>query len=428
MIVSMKQLFCILSVLAVSMPLLAQVPLWDLAKNKIPADLNHGAVLEADGTVLVGGEHYFGLPADVFPDQRNFTVQVSVSFPELIEDTTFHALLKQPKEGEDTGFGLTCINGRSGTRIYRPIINGMHIGGIRTPFEKNRSYTFTVAVRDGSAAYYLDEVPGIKHFTLVLPNNEPMWVGKKLMPREKPFAAAKISALKVYGADYHYKSPKEKVTSEPRGAVAGKNWMVDAPTVTDPKRPKLLFYGDSISGGYRQHLLPALEGKVYAYHWAHFVGGLDPKADQVIRQGAAVADFDWVFFNNGLHSLSWTEDKASDEQIAETTRAIVRGFKTGAPRAKLFWLATTPHTARRSEPSKPVDALGDKNAVVLRINRIAEQVMKEEGVEVMDMYTPLAAKLELAAGDEYHWQSPAYKIISDAILSKLEASLKLQAP
>ena len=106
----------------------------------------------------------------------------------------------------------------------------------------------------------------------------------------------------------------------------------------------------------------------------------------------------------------------------------MRGFKTGAPRAKLFWLATTPHTARRSEPSKPVDALGDKNAVVLRINRIAEQVMKEEGVEVMDMYTPLAAKLELAAGDEYHWQSPAYKIISDAILSKLEASLKLQAP
>ena len=41
------------------------------------------------------------------------------------------------------------------------------------------------------------------------------------------------------------------------------------------------------------------------------------------------------------------------------------------------------------------------------------------------MYTPFAAKLELAAGDEYHWSSPAYKMISDAILAKTHEVLKL---
>lgn len=102
----------------------------------------------------------------------------------------------------------------------------------------------------------------------------------------------------------------------------------------------------------------------------------------------------------------------------------MRGFKAGAPRAKLFWIATTPHTARRAEPSKPVTALGDKNPVVLRINRLAEQVMKEEGVEVIDMYTPLAARLDLAAGDEYHWSGPAYKMIADAIVAKTNEALK----
>jgi hypothetical protein len=423
----MKFLLCFLVTCGIPFSLLAQSPIWELGKNKIPDDLNHGAVQEADGSVSVGGGRYFGVPASAFPDQKNFTVEVRVSFPELAEDTMLNVLLKQPREGVDTGIGLTCIHGRASFRAYRPIINGMHIGAIRTPFEVGRDYTFTVAVRNGSAAYYLNEVPGSKHFTLVLPNEEPMWVGKKLMDRERPFAAAKIASLKVYGADYEYKSPKEKVSAEPRGAVAGKNWMIDAPTVIDPKRPKLLFYGDSISGGYRQHLLPALEGKVYAYHWAHFVGSLDPKIDQLIEQGAAVAEFDWIFFNNGLHSLSWTEDRATDEQIAETTRGIVRGFKKGAPKAKLFWIATTPHTARSSAPGKPVDALGDKNSVVLRINRIAEQVMQQEGVEVLDVYTPLAAKLELASGDEYHWHGPAYKIISDAVLSKLDAVLKGQA-
>lgn len=410
--------------LSAQSPAQAQAPLWDLAKDKIPTELNHGATRAADGAMTIGGDNYFGLPPTAFPDQKNFTVQVTVSFPELTDDTSLNVLLKQRADGEDTGLGLTCIYNPN-WKVYRPIINGMHIGGLRTSFQPNTPYTFTVAVRNGSPSYYLNDVPGGQYFTLLLPNDEPMWVGKKLLPKEKPFPAAQISALKVYGSDFAYKSPKEKVNAEPRGAIAGKNWMIDAPTIVDPARPKLLFYGDSISGGYRQYLLPALEGKVYAYHWTGFIGGLDPKVDALIKQGAAIADFKVIFFNNGLHSLSWTPEKATDQQIIDTQRAIVRGFKTGAPQAKLFWIATTPHTARRSEPGKPVDALGDKNPVVQRINRLSEQVMKEEGVEIIDMYTPLAAKLDLAAGDEYHWSGPAYKMISDAIVAKTTEVLKL---
>jgi lysophospholipase L1-like esterase len=421
----MKRLLSALLLAGFSAMLSAQTPLWDLAKDKIPAALNHGVVQATDGSVTVGGENYFGIPPAAFPDQLNFTVQVTVTFPELTDGTTMHVLLKQKKDGEDTGLGLTFLNFPT-FQAHRPIINGMHIGDKRLKLQPNTPYAFTVAVRKGSPTYYLNEYPTGQYFVLLLPNDEPMWVGKKLLPREKPFPVAKITALKVYGADFAYKSPKEKATAEPRGAIAGKNWMVDAPTVVDSKRPKLLFYGDSISGGYRGHLLPALEGKVYAYHWVGFVGGLDTKVDGLIKQAASVADFDLVFFNNGLHSLSWTPEKATDQQIIDTTRAIVRGFKTGAPKAKLFWIATTPHTARRTEPGKPVTALGDKNPIVLRINRLAEQVMKEEGIEVIDMYTPLAARLDLAAGDEYHWSGPAYKIISDAIVAKTNEALKLK--
>jgi hypothetical protein len=422
----MTRTFLTLFALGMTGVLSAQVPVWDLGKDRIPDELNHGAARGGDGSMTVGGERYFGVPAAAFPDQKNFTVQVTVSFPQPVEDTSLNVLLKQRADGEDTGLGLSCIYGKADNwRVYRPIINGMHIGGIRTRFEADTPYTFTVAVRDGSASYYLNDIPGSRHFTLLLPNDEPMWVGKKLLPREKLFASATITALKVYGADFTYKSPKEKPAPEPRGAISGKNWMIDAPTVVDARRPKILFYGDSISGGYRQHLLPALEGRVYAYHWVHFVGGIDPKVDALLQKGAAVADFDCVFFNNGLHSLSWTPDKVTDEQIADTTRAIVRGFKTGAPRAKLFWISTTPHTARRSEGAKAVEALGEKNPIVLRINRIAEAIMKDEKVEVIDAYTPLAARLDLAAGDEYHWSSPAYKMVSDAIVAKTFETLHL---
>jgi hypothetical protein len=74
-----------------------------------------------------------------------------------------------------------------------------------------------------------------------------------------------------------------------------------------------------------------------------------------------------------------------------------------------------------------VEALGEKNPIVLRINRIAEAVMREEKVEVIDAYTPLAVRLDLAAGDEYHWSSPAYKIMSDAIVARTFETLHLAA-
>lgn len=395
----------------------APAPLWDLAKDRIPDDLRHGGIYHDDGAVSLKTDEWFGVPAAAFPDQRNFTVQVSVRFPELRDNTHLNLLLKQARDGEDTGFGLSCINSTN-WKVYRPIINGMHIGGQRISFQPETPATYTVTARDGMVAYYLNDALGSRHFALIIPNDEPLWVGRKLLPREQPFPATVITGLKVYGANFKFVSTTEKPTAEPRGGIAGKNWVIDAPTVVDVNRPKVLFYGDSISGGYRPALLKSLEGKAYAYHWVHFVGSLGDGAQSLIKEAAATADFKVIFFNNGLHSLSWTPEKATDQQIADTTRAIVRGFKAGAPQAKLYWIATTPHTARRPAPEKPVVALGDKNDVVLRINRIAAEVMQEENVEVIDMYTPLAARLDLAAGDEYHWSGPAYKIIADAVAAK----------
>ncbi len=56
--------------------------------------------------------------------------------------------------------------------------------------------------------------------------------------------------------------------------------------------------------------------------------------------------------------------------------------------------------------------------MVLGINRIAAEVMREEGVEVIDVYTPLAARLDLSAGDEYHWHGPAVELIAKAVADR----------
>jgi hypothetical protein len=163
----MKRLLFVLAAIGLSVSLSAQAPLWDLAKDKIPAALNHGAVQAADGSVTVGGENYFGVPPSAFPDQQNFTVQVTVTFPELTDGTTMHVLLKQKKDGEDTGLGLTFLNFPT-IQAHRPIINGMHIGDKRLKLQANTPYAFTVAVRKGSPTYYLNEALCFGNFVSLL--------------------------------------------------------------------------------------------------------------------------------------------------------------------------------------------------------------------------------------------------------------------
>jgi hypothetical protein len=103
-------------------------PRWDLARDTVPVDLRHGGTYRDDGTVSLAAGEWFGVPASAFPDQRNFTVQITVSFPEVVDGGHTNVLLKQRPDGEETGFGLSCLHGKpSWARFFRPIINGMHI-------------------------------------------------------------------------------------------------------------------------------------------------------------------------------------------------------------------------------------------------------------------------------------------------------------
>jgi lysophospholipase L1-like esterase len=136
------------------------------------------------------------------------------------------------------------------------------------------------------------------------------------------------------------------------------------------------------------------------------------------KELAKYRQFDYIVFNNGLHSLHWTEDKVSDSEIKEITRAILNGFRSGAPKAKIFWLATTPHTASRNEKGK-VESTGERNPIVQRINRLAAEVMAEEKIPVIDAYTLLVNRLDLASGDGYHWRGDAYQMMAEEIFKTL---------
>ncbi len=403
-------------------------PLWDLATDPIPAELQSGDIKVADGKVALTDGAAFAVPASAFPDQKNFTVQVTFSIRELVEQSLFTVMSKQSGGETDDGFTVDMnyrkepyYARRLGSYVNNIFMTASGIGGKEGP-QVDTPYTVTLAVRDGYATFYLDERPFKQCFMEMIPNDQPMWIGRNLKETDKPLPTV-ISSVKVYGPSFAYVSPKESKTDNPRGAVAGKGWALDVPKIEHEDWPKVLIYGDSISMGYRGSFIPEmLEQQVYVFHCVHFVGGEVPKA--ALTEMAGRYSFDAVVFNNGLHSLGWTPDKVPDQVVHDRMRDLAQCFKTGAPQARIFYLMTTPHTAPKPAKDQPVDQLGDKNDVVVRLNTISGQVMKEEAIEIIDVYSLLAEKLELASGDGYHWSSPAYEIITREITAKVLPVLK----
>jgi len=400
--------------------------LWDLAKNEIPAALQFGKIEKIDGKVALRDGTAFAVPAEAFPDPKNFTVQVTASLCELVQNSDFVAMSKQSRDADD-GFTFSMnyrdqpwYARRVAAYVNNIFMSANAIGGQKGP-QANTPYTFTLAVRDGAATFYIDDAPYKTCYMAMIPNREPMWIGRGRGQNPKTMPAV-VSAVRVYGPDFKYVSPKENVGENPRGAVAGKGWALDIPKIAHPEWPKVLIYGDSISMGYRGSFIPEmLKHDVYVFHCCHFVGGDVP--EQALTEMAGRYTFDAVVFNNGLHSLHWSPDKVSDAVVQDRMRKLTQCFKKGAPHAKIYYLLTTPHTSPRPLPDMPVERLGDKNDVVVRLNTLSGAVMKQEGIEVIDVYSILAKRLELAAGDGYHWQGPAYQIITDEIATRVLPAL-----
>lgn len=413
----MKRLTMLLFALAFAgLAAAEESPLWDLAKNDLPA------VEKTGGVVKLHDGASFAVPAEAFPDQKNFTVQVTLSLDALVQDSVFTVMNKQSGEKDD-GFAM-FFNYKDKpyyARQVNSVVNkilmvGGSLNGRNEP-EINKPCTFTLAVRNGLATFYIDDAPIKKCFMELVPNSGPMWIGRNDNPKSKTMPVT-VQSVKVFGPAYSYVSKKESTGQFPRGAVAGKGWALDVPKIEHPEWPKVLIYGDSISMGYSGSFIPEmLKKNVYTFHCVHFVGGDVP--EQALTEMAGRYKFDAIVFNNGLHSLHWTPAQVSDAVVLERMQKLTRCFKNGAPQAKIFYLMTTPHTAARPAPDKPVTALGDKNDVVLRLNTLSAQVMKQEGIEVIDAYALLAAHLDLASGDNYHWQTPAYQLLTQEIASRV---------
>ena len=162
-----------------------------------------------------------------------------------------------------------------------------------------------------------------------------------------------------------------------------------APSKDDPKLPRVLLVGDSISIGYTLPTRDFLKGKANL-HRIPTNGGPTTRGLANIDAWLGKSKWDIIHFNWGLHDLKYMgpkrenlfpKEKGGKPQVPladyekNLEKLVVRLKKTGA---KLIWRNTTP-----IPPGSKGRYVGDS----VKYNEAAARVMKRHGIPTHDLFT-----------------------------------------
>jgi len=161
------------------------------------------------------------------------------------------------------------------------------------------------------------------------------------------------------------------------------------PIKDDPKLPRVLLVGDSISIGYTLPTRDFLKGKANL-HRIPTNGGPTTRGLANIDVWLGKSKWDIIHFNWGLHDLKYMgpkgenlfpKEKGGKPQVPladyekNLEKLVVRLKKTGA---KLIWRNTTP-----IPPGSKGRYVGDS----VKYNEAAARVMKRHGIPTHDLFT-----------------------------------------
>lgn len=146
----------------------------------------------------------------------------------------------------------------------------------------------------------------------------------------------------------------------------------------DPRRPRVLLIGDSISIGYTTAVRRRLAGQANV-HRIPENGGPTTRGLARLESWLGTSRWDVIHFNFGLHDLKLGDDgrhQVEPDDYRRNLAAIVaRLQRTGAI---LVWATTTPVPAGVRGPRRdPAD--------VARYNQVAQEVMDASGVRLHEL-------------------------------------------
>jgi len=177
----------------------------------------------------------------------------------------------------------------------------------------------------------------------------------------------------------------------------------------DPKLPRVLLIGDSVSRGYTQAVRKAMAGKANV-HRAPANCGPTASGLKNIEVWLGEGRWDVIHFNFGIHD----RNTPVADYTTRLEQLIERMKKTGA---KLVWASTTPC------PDTPDGK--SKSAPIIERNTAATEVMKKHGIATDDLFTAITPHLATMQNpNDVHFNSQGYEFLGQTVAKAIEAALK----
>ena len=200
-----------------------------------------------------------------------------------------------------------------------------------------------------------------------------------------------------------------------------------APIKDNPKLPRVLLIGDSISIGYTLSTREFLKGKANL-HRIPTNGGPTTKGLANIEAWLGKDKWDLIHFNWGLHDLKYMgpngenlypKEKGGKPQVPikayeeNLEKLVIRLKKTGA---KLIWRNTTP-----IPPGSKGRYVGDS----IRYNEIAARIMKKHHISTHDLFTVSKKRMkELMRPANVHYTAEGSRVLGKDVARIVIEALK----
>ncbi|MBI3857296.1 MAG: SGNH/GDSL hydrolase family protein [Planctomycetes bacterium] len=200
-------------------------------------------------------------------------------------------------------------------------------------------------------------------------------------------------------------------------AAQEKNDPAFAPVTDDPKLPRVLLIGDSISIGYTLPVRKLLQGKANVHRiWEN--GGPTTTGLEKLDAWLGKDKWDVIHFNWGLHDLKQVKNapQVGLEDYEKNLRELVKKLK--ATGATLVWASTTPVPEGDQKPPRKAEDPP-------RYNAVAKKIMDENGIATDDLYAFALPKLqEIQLISNVHYNPQGYQALGGEVARVIQTALE----
>ncbi len=415
----MKTLMGILlmAALGVSVQAAEPVPVWELNQDGLASATIQGEVNLADGAITLDGTNALSLPAGILGAQNDYTIEFAVTRPE--KTTSGHKLTLVSNTDETGKAGLKLLYHPPGYNCGWLYTNGSMTVEYRG-FLSGKAQTITIVAKDKQLMMFRNGLL-LASTGEVAPSPLPLTFGAIEAKPTQPYT---LRNIKVYTSAILPDNFDEK--AERMRSYGGDQYFMQRVELKDPTLPRVLIIGDSISGGYRPFVSKALKGKANVDYWMigyKYMGGSNSPMERALTGVLSNGPYDVVTFNFGLHYWG-RQDRSPEDKHFGWMDHIVKHMKATSPKTHFVWIRTTPWRTTPDTGSPTLET--EQNERIIRFNTKTDELMKANGVAIVDLYSIAAKQLHTVrkgSKDSVHWSREVSSLFADEILKEIERCL-----